>query len=43
MGDPCYAFGMDFIKMYKIEVGASEPEEDAYDRHNLYAIKVFAY
>jgi len=38
MGDPRYVFGMDFIDMYKDEVGASEPQEDFYDRHDLYAM-----
>jgi len=28
MGDPRYIFGMDFIDLYKNEVGASEPQQD---------------
>ncbi|CAF9914088.1 MAG: hypothetical protein HETSPECPRED_001750 [Heterodermia speciosa] len=39
MGDPRYVFGMDFIDMYKNEIGASEPQQDFYDRHHLYAIR----
>ncbi|RYO87205.1 hypothetical protein DL766_004679 [Monosporascus sp. MC13-8B] len=39
MGDPRYALSMEFIDMYKDEVGASEPQEDFYDRHDLYAIR----
>ncbi|RYO97455.1 hypothetical protein DL764_007305 [Monosporascus ibericus] len=39
MGDPRYALSMEFIDMYKNEVGASEPQEDFYDRHDLYAIR----
>ncbi|KAI0376957.1 Fructosamine kinase-domain-containing protein [Hypomontagnella monticulosa] len=39
MGDPRYALGMDFIDLYKNEVGASEPREDFYDRHDLYSIR----
>ena len=38
MGDPRYVFGMDFIDMYKNEVGASEPQQDFYDRHDMYAM-----
>ena len=38
MGDPRYVLGMDFIDMYKNEVGASEPKEDFYDRHNMYTM-----
>ena len=38
MGDPRYALSMDFIEMYKGHVGASEPQEDFYDRHDLYAM-----
>ncbi|RYP41918.1 hypothetical protein DL767_000655 [Monosporascus sp. MG133] len=39
MGDPRYALSMEFIDMYKNEVGASDPQEDFYDRHDLYAIR----
>ncbi|KAI1391832.1 Fructosamine kinase-domain-containing protein [Hypoxylon trugodes] len=39
MGDPRYALGMDFIDLYKNEVGPSEPQQDFYDRHDLYAIR----
>ncbi|KAI1137582.1 Fructosamine kinase-domain-containing protein [Hypoxylon sp. FL0543] len=39
MGGPRYTLGMDFIRLYKDEIGASEPEEDFYDRHALYAIR----
>ena len=38
MGDPRYTFGMDFIDMYKNEIGASEPQQDFYDRHDMYAM-----
>ncbi|KAK4690786.1 hypothetical protein P7C71_g6084, partial [Lecanoromycetidae sp. Uapishka_2] len=38
MGDPRYIFGMDFIEMYKNEIGASEPRQDFYDRHHMYAM-----
>lgn len=38
MGDPRYALGMEFIEMYKQEIGASEPQGDFYDRHDLYAM-----
>ena len=40
MGDPRYVLGMDFIDMYKNEVGASEPKEDFYDRHDMYSMWV---
>ncbi|KAH9986439.1 Fructosamine kinase-domain-containing protein [Xylariaceae sp. FL0662B] len=39
MGDPRYALGMEFIKLYQKHVGASEPKEDFDDRHSLYAIR----
>ncbi|KAI0143468.1 Fructosamine/Ketosamine-3-kinase [Xylariaceae sp. FL1272] len=39
MGAPRYALDMDFIEQYKAEIGASEPEEDFYDRHALYVIR----
>lgn len=38
MGDPRYVFGMEFIDMYKNEVGVSEPQQDFYDRHDMYAM-----
>jgi protein-ribulosamine 3-kinase len=38
MGDSRYILGMDFIDMYKNEVGASKPQKDFYDRHELYAM-----
>ena len=38
MGDPRYEIGMDFIDMYKKEMGASEPQQDFDDRHNMYAM-----
>ncbi|KAI2463011.1 Fructosamine/Ketosamine-3-kinase [Annulohypoxylon bovei var. microspora] len=37
MGDPRYALRMEFIDLYKREIGASRPEKDFYDRHALYA------
>lgn len=39
MGDARYTLGMEFIEMYKNEVGASEPRQDFYDRHASYAIR----
>lgn len=30
-----------FIDMYKNEIGASEPQQVFYDRHDLYAMKVY--
>lgn len=38
MGDARYTLGMEFIEMYKNEVGASEPRQDFYDRHASYAM-----
>lgn len=38
MGDPRYHFGMEFIDMYRNEIGASEPQQDFYDRHDMYAM-----
>jgi protein-ribulosamine 3-kinase len=38
MGDARYVMGMDFIDLYRNEVGASEPKEDFYDRHDVYAL-----
>lgn len=29
---------MDVVELYKTEVGASEPQEDYYDRHYLYGM-----
>ncbi|KAL2285723.1 hypothetical protein FJTKL_07729 [Diaporthe vaccinii] len=39
IGEPRYALQMDMIELYKTEVGASEPQEDYYDRHYLYGIR----
>ncbi|KAI1262294.1 Fructosamine kinase-domain-containing protein [Xylariaceae sp. FL1019] len=39
MGDTRHILGMEFVQMYKSEVGASEPREDFYDRHELYGIR----
>ncbi|KAI0600588.1 hypothetical protein F4775DRAFT_544622 [Biscogniauxia sp. FL1348] len=39
IGDPRYVLGIEFVDMYKNEVGASEPQEDFYDRHDLYGIR----
>lgn len=38
MGDARYVYGMDFLEMYRSEVGASEPQADFYDRHDMYAM-----
>lgn len=38
MGEPRYALQMDVVDLYKNEVGASEPQEDFYDRHDLYGM-----
>jgi protein-ribulosamine 3-kinase len=38
VGHPRYVLGIDFVNMYREEVGASEPQEDFYDRHDLYAM-----
>lgn len=38
MGEPRYALQMDVVDLYKSEVGASEPQEDFYDRHFLYGV-----
>ena len=38
MGNPRYALEMDFVNLYKTEVGASEPEQDFYDRHEMYSM-----
>ena len=37
MGNRRYVFGMDY-DMYKNEIGASEPQQDFYDRHDMYAM-----
>ncbi|KAK1764023.1 hypothetical protein QBC33DRAFT_548568 [Phialemonium atrogriseum] len=34
-----YAIGLDFVDLYKREVGASKPQEDFDDRNALYAIR----
>ncbi|KAI0015720.1 hypothetical protein F4780DRAFT_762781 [Xylariomycetidae sp. FL0641] len=39
IGDPRYVLGIEFVDLYKTEVGASEPQEDFYDRHDLYGIR----
>ncbi|KAI1329480.1 Fructosamine/Ketosamine-3-kinase [Xylariaceae sp. FL0255] len=39
IGDSRYALGIEFVDMYRNEVGASEPQEDFYDRHDLYSIR----
>ncbi|KAK0514008.1 hypothetical protein JMJ35_003730 [Cladonia borealis] len=39
MGDPRYVFGMEYIDMYKNEIGASEPQQYFYDRHDMYTIR----
>ncbi|CAJ2500668.1 Uu.00g035210.m01.CDS01 [Anthostomella pinea] len=39
IGDPRYVLGIEFVDMYKNEVGASEPQEDFHDRHELYGIR----
>lgn len=38
IGEPRYALQMDVVDLYKTEVGASEPQEDFYDRHELYGM-----
>lgn len=38
VGDARYVLGMEFVDMYKDHVGASEPVEDFYDRHELYGM-----
>lgn len=38
VGNPRYALGMDFVNLYKNEVGASEPEQEFYDRHEMYSM-----
>lgn len=37
---PGYILGTDFIELYRAEVGASEPQEDFWDRHRLYRMWV---
>ncbi|KAK2610174.1 hypothetical protein N8I77_003627 [Diaporthe amygdali] len=39
IGEPRYALQMDVVDLYKNEVGASEPQEDFYDRHDLYGVR----
>lgn len=39
MRDPRYAIGLDFVDLYKREVGASEPQEDFDDRNALYSMQ----
>ena len=43
MGDPGYVLGMDFINLYKDEVGAFKPKEDFFDRHDMYTMYVPTY
>lgn len=38
IGDPRYVLGIEFVEMYKNEVGASEPSADFDDRHELYGM-----
>lgn len=38
MGDLRYVFEMDFSDMYKNDIGASEPQQGFYDRHDMYAM-----
>ncbi|ROV96975.1 hypothetical protein VSDG_04161 [Cytospora chrysosperma] len=38
IGEPRYALQMSVVDLYKAEVGASEPQDDFYDRHYLYGI-----
>lgn len=38
IGEPRYALQKDVVDLYKTEVGASEPQEDYYDRHYLYGV-----
>ena len=38
IGNRRYVFGMDYIDMYKNEVGACEPQQDFYDRYDMYAM-----
>lgn len=40
MRDPRYAIGLEFLDLYKKEVGASEPQEDFDDRNALYSMYV---
>ncbi|KAF7561985.1 hypothetical protein G7046_g2153 [Stylonectria norvegica] len=39
MRDPRYAIGLEFVDLYKREVGASEPQEDFDDRNALYSMR----
>lgn len=38
IGEPRYALQMDVADLYKTEIGASDPQEDFYDRHYLYGM-----
>lgn len=38
MRDPRYAIGLEFVKDYEVEVGASEPHQDFDDRNALYSM-----
>lgn len=38
IGEPRYALQMDVVDLYKAEIGASDPQEDFYDRHYLYGM-----
>lgn len=38
IGEPRYALQMDVVDLYKTEIGASDPQEDFYDRHYLYGM-----
>lgn len=38
IGDPRYGLQMDVVHLYKTTIGASEPEHDFYDRHELYGM-----
>lgn len=40
IGEPRYALQMDVVDLYKTEIGASDPQEDFYDRHYLYGMLV---
>lgn len=40
MRDPRYAIGLEFLHLYKEEVGASEPRKDFDDRSALYSMYV---
>lgn len=38
MRDPRYAIGLEFLDLYKKEIGASEPQDDFDDRNALYSM-----